>query len=589
MFHSGRTVDPVNVHSNTSVEVDQSARYNYRQQQGNENNKNSNLALKNNSYQFQHFPVLVSDSMLTYVPAPTTSSLVATNGGIIKANEFSTSYEHGSKTCNYPFVSDQNAALDPVLNYSSATCSSNSTTTTNTTTTTIPYNGGMKPSSVFSSLHKYGNYREGAQCQPSNLQPTYHCHQLQHQHQVHINNEHNKIRHAHVGVAAGTVYPELRQYRSDAESFMNAAPPLSNALENHVATISDTSVDSSLYQQQYSDATHVYSTCHSNVPTLANIKMSPHMGFHREKVIPLGCPDDDLHLNPLQVLIRSTCLEAFSATTSGLCSRIGGRKGSRKVRAGQVGVRCVFCKHLSSREQANQAACFPSSLDMLYESVRNWQRFHLTKCSHIPKEILSKFGKLQANQEAMRSSGPRRKCKQGIRLYFKSSARAIGLCDLRDGNGIFFADDCHHMMTSREIIGENSQSQDNGMCSAEDSHVLMNAINSPSGIVRSNDQYLVTDFMFLLFSQIKVTKFSRERDNGKPKMYEDGFPGLECRHCANLSGKTGRFFPSSSKGLSGEFLTSWFQIRLVSLTNFLVRRQVYFCCIFSLDEMRILL
>jgi len=542
MFHSERTVNPVNVHSNTSVEVVPSARYNYPQQQGNEIHENSNLELKNNSHQFQHFPVQVSDSILTYVPVPTTSSLVATNGGIIKANEFSTSYEHGSKTCNYPFASEQNAALDPILDYSSATCSSNSTTTSNITTTTIPYNGGMKPPSVFPGLHEYGNYQQGAQCQPSNVQPSYHCHQLQHQ--LHTNNDHINIRYAHVGVAA--------------DSFMNTAPPLSNAPENHVATISDASVDSSLYQQQYSDAAHVYPTCYSNIPTAANIKMPYHMGFHTEKVIPLACPEDDLHLNPLQVLIRSTCLEAFSTTTSGLCSRIGGRRGSRKVRAGQVGVRCVFCKHLSSREQANQAACFPSSLDMLYESVRNWQRFHLTKCSHIPIEILSKCEKLQANQEAMRSSGPRRKCKHGIRLYFKSSARAIGLCDLPDGNGICFANDCHHMMTSRETFGENSQSQDSGMCSAEDSHVLMNAINSPSGIVRSNDQYLVTDFMFLLFSQIKATKYCRERDNGKPKMHKDGFPGLECRHCANLSRKTGRFFPSSSKGLSGEFLTSWF-------------------------------
>jgi len=142
--------------------------------------------------------------------------------------------------------------------------------------------------------------------------------------------------------------------------------------------------------------------------------------------------------------------------------------------------------------------------------------------------------------------------------------------NIPNGNGICFHDEVNSIML-HSVVKQNALAKDyedrsqlrstqqlatnHGLCTAENSRLLMEAINHPRGIAQANDQYLVTDFMFLLFSQMNRTKFCVIRDHGKPRVHEPGFPGLECRHCAKLEGKNGRYFPSASRGLSGKFIT----------------------------------
>lgn len=116
---------------------------------------------------------------------------------------------------------------------------------------------------------------------------------------------------------------------------------------------------------------------------------------HMERSVSLALPTDGQYLNSLQAFVRLRCVEAFAATSSVALTRSRGR-GGRKVKNRQVGLRCIYCKHVASTEQANQAVSFPSSLELLYESVRNWQRFHLSKCSHIPEDILEQYSKLRS-------------------------------------------------------------------------------------------------------------------------------------------------------------------------------------------------
>lgn len=79
----------------------------------------------------------------------------------------------------------------------------------------------------------------------------------------------------------------------------------------------------------------------------------------------LGIDGDETALNDLQCILRKECIEAFSATAADV-SRQARRKGGRPIILGQVGVRCVHCKHLLPNQQAQQAVSFPSSRTLIY-------------------------------------------------------------------------------------------------------------------------------------------------------------------------------------------------------------------------------
>mmetsp|Transcript_45334 Transcript_45334/g.95111 ORF Transcript_45334/g.95111 Transcript_45334/m.95111 type:complete len:172 (-) Transcript_45334:812-1327(-) len=68
--------------------------------------------------------------------------------------------------------------------------------------------------------------------------------------------------------------------------------------------------------------------------------------------IPVAGSRDGQYLSPLQCYIRQHCAEFFAATKSNAATK--GRQ--TPVAEGRVGVRCVFCKHLSRDQQASQAS-----------------------------------------------------------------------------------------------------------------------------------------------------------------------------------------------------------------------------------------
>ena len=67
-----------------------------------------------------------------------------------------------------------------------------------------------------------------------------------------------------------------------------------------------------------------------------------------------------------------------------------GGRGARPVHVGQAGLCCVHCRDVPRPQRANQAVCYPSRLENLSESVRNFQRVHVDACPHIPLSIKSR-------------------------------------------------------------------------------------------------------------------------------------------------------------------------------------------------------
>ena len=277
----------------------------------------------------------------------------------------------------------------------------------------------------------------------------------------------------------------------------------------------------------------------------------------------LSLPSDRRNLNPIHCLIRSKCIELFTASAEVAARRSKG-KGSRPIREGQVGLRCIYCAHIPMNRQANQATSFPSCLHNIYESLRNWQRFHLTECKFVPLSIIEEYEKLRDPSKtvdaAQRSRNQRAK---RARLYFATSAKCIGLKNMK-GGGLCF-DDSHLAIHSDNESHEQLDSDMSKLgCSSRKYDGIVKLMHQTTpGVAKMEDRPLITDFMFVLFSQLLITKASYY-DKKRPNVYL-GYPGLECRHCSNNGKYEGRYFPTEQRSLSGTDLLETMLIHLYIL------------------------
>ena len=65
------------------------------------------------------------------------------------------------------------------------------------------------------------------------------------------------------------------------------------------------------------------------------------------------------------------------------------------------------------------------------------------------------------------------------------------------------------------------------------------------------DRSTVSDFTNAVVDEMEVTSFGHhDSRKGTRGRLPNGFPGMACRHCQGLNGRTGRYFPSSIKTIS---------------------------------------
>jgi len=114
----------------------------------------------------------------------------------------------------------------------------------------------------------------------------------------------------------------------------------------------------------------------------------------------LATPADIHHLSPLVCHVRYQ-IELFPATTSDCTERTVKSSGLRKsgliskIHPRQVGIRCIHCKDLPGADRAKGASSFPASIQLLNQSVRNFQRHHFVNCAEIPPGIKSEYDRLK--------------------------------------------------------------------------------------------------------------------------------------------------------------------------------------------------
>jgi hypothetical protein len=313
-----------------------------------------------------------------------------------------------------------------------------------------------------------------------------------------------------------------------------------------------------------------------------------------EKPLPLSMPPDKDWLTPLHCFVRRHCVEVFTATEDDVATP---SKGKRKpINVGQIGIRCPHCHTqdlAKSRERGS--VYYPTSIASIYNATMNLLQRHLHHCHSVPKEIMTRYETLKADDAR---SGTSKK-------YWVESALSLGLVDTPNGirfsalpppplpsltmqqkgsEGFGTADgtDDDFFNTSSNALSTLSQRGDmddsRGVVNEEtdqitgarktprelshtvvtttaksvsesDIPVAEQSLTDSAPLVTAEDEPCATAFSYHLLSQMQPCVFTEADRLGKRKGLPPGFPGLACRHCFGGYG-SGRFFPSSIKTLS---------------------------------------
>eukprot|EP00980_Cylindrotheca_fusiformis_P006652 scaffold1390_cov138-Cylindrotheca_fusiformis.AAC.55 len=166
----------------------------------------------------------------------------------------------------------------------------------------------------------------------------------------------------------------------------------------------------------HSDPTTESNTMQGPLPTSLQ---SPLVGCRGTR---LAMPADAQNVNSLHCFVRAELLELFSS------NEFAGGGLQRTSQRGRVGLRCVFCAHLSRKERAgaSMSSFFPKSLNDIYRGVCTWQRLHFAKCPEVPRHVAQRYSKLKDEDRS-----------RGKKPYWVYSALQLGLRNIDDDrNGV---------------------------------------------------------------------------------------------------------------------------------------------------------
>lgn len=253
---------------------------------------------------------------------------------------------------------------------------------------------------------------------------------------------------------------------------------------------------------------------------------------------PLSIPGSDAEwLSELNCFIRSTCLEAFSATEEDIART--SKRG--RIAFHQVGIRCRFCAHRPSNERAVAAVSYPTSVAGIYESVRRWQRVHMETCQDAPEDAKSKLTQLASTNVWIPTT----------RQYWADSAKALGMVDTTEGIRFETDPNCQpdkSKIGPSQVLDPAATGED---CGEETSkkYQVGTTLSDSDPIVYSADMAMVPPYVYFLMRQVETCHFTEADRFVARSKGPVGYPGFQCRHCTGHAG-LGKYFPVSSKSLS---------------------------------------
>ena len=158
---------------------------------------------------------------------------------------------------------------------------------------------------------------------------------------------------------------------------------------------------------------------------------SPH-GLIRNKLTACGSvsvamPLDQVYLSPYQAFIRQH-LELFASDHGDCVTSQQGRR--RRVKVGQVGIRCRHCSHFPLSQRGRGSCYYPQKLICVYQAAQNIASTHLAKsCYCLPANVRTDLAALHRRKDT--ASG----WKSGGtgKAYWAEACLTLGLVDAEDG------------------------------------------------------------------------------------------------------------------------------------------------------------
>lgn len=180
-----------------------------------------------------------------------------------------------------------------------------------------------------------------------------------------------------------------------------------------------------------------------------DLKAKPmHINWKGEKILLLSLLDDRNSLSETLSLVREN-IEVFEAKIDDVVAPAPGRKNSISV--GQVGLRCIHCRHTSrSSDRVKRAVCYPSSIKRIYRTVIDMKLDHFTGCQFVPHELKARLEMLKMGDG--RSMGT-------TMQYFIKAAHRLGMVDV--GSGVRFnVSEGHESVSKKNVDIIKTSSED---------------------------------------------------------------------------------------------------------------------------------
>jgi hypothetical protein len=123
--------------------------------------------------------------------------------------------------------------------------------------------------------------------------------------------------------------------------------------------------------------------------------------------------DEDL-LSDYQILARKQ-IELFAASSEDVETTAQGRV--RRLRLGQVGIRCRHCAALPVKQRKRGAFYYPARLEGVYQTAQNMTKHHLfDRCLHIPDALKNEL--TRADKKSPNGAGKK---------YWSTAIAALGV------------------------------------------------------------------------------------------------------------------------------------------------------------------
>ena len=275
-----------------------------------------------------------------------------------------------------------------------------------------------------------------------------------------------------------------------------------------------------LNQQNLVQRQSIFSNGHSNLDLAFCVEGNIQPSTERP-VFSLGISEDPNWLSEFHCFVRSDLVEVFRASHDDVTSR------NNSISYQQVGIRCRFCAHLPPSSRSGRSSAYPSSLRQIYQSFTMMLRDHFSHCESIPASVVSEFNHLK-DKPAQGATDSKR--------YWMYSAKKVGMIDTNEG--IMMTQESRHdgsnMKSFGTVIGQNWEDD---------------ALRNDS-LVHSTDRGYVSDFLFILMSQVQPIRLTETECIGNRRSLQVGLPGFGCRYCCDQK-RLGlcRMFPARRRTL----------------------------------------